>query len=457
MHGVFHQPQRSYETMRAAHPQGQAMPWQLPVLLAHQLGLPPLVSGRFLPEKPAVVALGLHQSTWEWAAAFRVRSGAELVAELSTGSGARFAAERRGEVVLLRGASRTLAVVDSTLVVAASEPALERYAVYLARPPEAPIAPQADASLRVTPGAGSLFDDFILQGTDRVTALLQGALAEQTSARGSAPDLLDTAHLFGLFGELVQGSRARVRAIRGGSLSLALSKAETRLSGELAVDGGRRGAPSESCPELAVPLGVSAAVLLPREVLGEAHLSRLRDALYRPGADPDRAPPTGSFSASVAAGPVVFAVAADDPPRWLLQTRLVDPGAVALPFVVLESEVAGELFGARKFLLPRHPFGASGSLSTTGAEPPWHLSFVTGPERTRWALGADSKRWIAAGDVDAARLFPNWGILCAREPWLGVGFARGGVQLDVALAERDENVTVAVSLPTSLWLEWLSR
>jgi hypothetical protein len=433
------------------------MPWQLPVLLAHQFGLPPLVSGRFLPEKPAVVGLGLYQRTWEWAVAFRVRSGAELVAELSTGSSARFAAERRGDVVLLRGASRTLAVVDSTLVVAASEPALERYAIYLARTPEEPISPQADASLRVTPGAGSLFDDFILHGAERVTALLQGALAEQISARGTAPDLLDTAHLFGLFEELVQGGRARVRAVRGGSLSLALSKAESRLSGELSVDRGRRDALSASCPELALPLGVSAAVLLPREVLGEAQLSRLRDALYPPGADPDRVPPTGSFSASVAAGPVVFAVAADDPPRWLLQTRLVDPGAVALPFEVLESRVAGELFGPRTFLLPRHTFGASGSLTTTGAEPPWHLSFVTGPERTRWALGADSKRWLVAGDVDAARLFPNWRVLCASEPWLGVGFARGDVPLDVALAKRDETVTVAVSLPTSLWLEWLSR
>jgi hypothetical protein len=455
---VFHRPQRTYEALRTSGTEARALPWQLPVLLAHELGLPPLVSGRFLPEKPAVGAVGIVDGQWEWMVAFRVQSGAELVAELSTGSSARFESERRGEVTLLRGAERTLAVVDSSVGLASSEQALERYAVYLARADlvHAGDSHEADVSLGVTSAAGGLLDTWLDHALARGGSGA-GALVAAATRSNDVSKLVVGEPWSSLVSGLAATLRAGVRTVSGGTLRVQVSGRATRLSGELAVTGPAVAPSAEGVTcgrELDLPEGVGAAALLPREVLAARNVARPSESQAANGARATRS--NWEEFSTLVSGPVLVAAAAASEPRWLLQTRLSDPKGVTEPLAWLSWGPFGRLLAPRRFSGRAAPGRLEGSLTSSGPTPAWQLSWSSAPEVTSWALGVETSAWLESSTrVNAARLFPSWASLCDGEPSFAFGFAQRSGQLDLACSRREHALRAAASLPTPLLFDWL--
>lgn len=400
-------PQQSYEAARASDRAGRALPWQLPVLLAHRLGLPPLVSGRFSLQHAAVGAIGNREDEWEWVLAFRVQSGAELVAELSTGSNARFMRERKGDLTLLRGAQGSLAVVDSMLGFGSSESALERYALYLARLDLTTFAPfdQADVSVALGPSAGARLGDAVERRGAELVRHAQELLAEQAAVHRGAAEFANGGELSELARALTEGIAGRLRAITGGALQLHVTPSATRLSGQLRVSLPTSSGPRSCLEGLALPGDVGAALLLPEPLFSAAQLERLERALggsvrpALPGAD------LRGFWERLA-GPVLVAAAAGDNPRWLLAAPVSDgePGRADL---------------------------------------------------TDWTLGVGAEALAVGSRLTPEQVFPSWARLCPGQPLLALGL-RGSSGFELALSRRTEAIHVEGKLPTSRLLPWAS-
>jgi hypothetical protein len=114
------------------------LPLNVGLLVARTLGLPPVVATRFDADVPWVGAiLRSKDGQPQWVFAARIRSGAELVAELTLGKQpSHRGVERAGLVLLQRtepGGFEALAIADNYLLFASDAAALEAAGRYLAR------------------------------------------------------------------------------------------------------------------------------------------------------------------------------------------------------------------------------------------------------------------------------------------------------------------------------------
>jgi hypothetical protein len=465
--------------MREAGAEGKALPFQFPVLAAHVLGLPPLLSGRFRPELPVFGALGVNEGQLEWALALRVQSGAEVVAELSTGSEARFQRVSSEGVTLLRGASRTFGVVDSYIVLASSESAVIRYAPFLVRavPTTFDPAADADAVLQVEPLVGQRLDALL----DRLVAVtsqrVESALLAEVAARGKGPDRVDAAELFGIARDLTGAIRSGIHSVAEGTLEFRLSPDELALHGQLAFDGGvRRGAgpkdragpvttgsepssaalPSSECARvLKLDRDVLVAAVLPRAMFGRQNVLRLATAL---GVASERATDELGPLVDALRGPVVLGIAQHQAqPHWWMQAELAaDPKAVQAPFALLDAPLVRSWSAARTFP-SRVTAGAKGFIVSTGAEPPWQFAWRNDAGLSRWALGVHGSDWLARGDTAEGSLrWASWGALCQREPLAAFGWVHPGGSIEFAMATAHDSLYVRARAPTPVLVSWMA-
>lgn len=159
---VIPAPQQSWEQLRTGlGPRGKLLPSRYPVLLSSQLGASPVLSGRFLPELPVVGAVSAIGQALEWVIGFPVQSGAELVAELTTGNNAPFRALPVPHLVLLeRSGPRSFAVANNRLLVGSSRAALENLGAFVARKDAHEQTTQAAAHLRLAQGVGPVLREW---------------------------------------------------------------------------------------------------------------------------------------------------------------------------------------------------------------------------------------------------------------------------------------------------------
>ena len=136
---TFHveRPEQVYAFLRAAA--APTLPQALPLLLAHVLGLPPDVSGRFRTDRMVNGALALDDNQrLSFVVGLPVSSGRELIAELTLGARAPFEAHSHRRFTELRGAvigpygPLSLGVAGNLLVVGDSARALQEVGPYLA-------------------------------------------------------------------------------------------------------------------------------------------------------------------------------------------------------------------------------------------------------------------------------------------------------------------------------------
>ncbi len=230
---VIPQPQASWSHVRAGlGPTAALLPAKYPLLLAKLLAASPVLSGRFLPDLPAVGALAGDAQQVDWVIGFRVHSGAELVAELTTGSDAPFKAESLERVVLLNHAGEhAFGVANNHLFVASRRDALVSLAAYASQ--IVPRAEQTSAAAVVT--FRHHFGEFLRERLTLVSKswldTLAQQLSEQKQRQGSAsngrPDLL-----MRNLEQLVQTVSTDVASIRAGRLELTIDAQEIELKGD---------------------------------------------------------------------------------------------------------------------------------------------------------------------------------------------------------------------------------
>ncbi len=206
--GAVPAPQQFWERVRAGLGQrGQSLPKHYPLMLTELLSVSPVVTGRFEGERPLRFAVSVHdEEALGWAVAVKLRSGGELVAELSTGASAPYRAVPDGAVVRLQrpGVEESPArgVSRNYLVLASDAAALSALGPYLAATSleDQTRAPAEGLALESVPGAGprlasvwrgavglhrsrllarfdALFDEGISSGFKRVGGVLFDALA----------------------------------------------------------------------------------------------------------------------------------------------------------------------------------------------------------------------------------------------------------------------------------------
>jgi hypothetical protein len=471
---VLPRPQRSYEAFHAANP-GAGLPAQFVVLLVHQLGLPPLVSGRFLPQHAVVGAFSVLDGQFGWVLGFRVASGAELVAELSTGPEARFSRVEGTKLVLLRGAKASLAVVDSTVLLASSEVLLRDYADYVARAPlpqalqTAVDVPQVDAEWQLTPAAGGLIDAALASGVQSALSRFEAALRTEISARGSTPDRVNLSELLSLGGDGVVALRKLLQNITHGSFQLRLAGANLALHGEVnAASAEPRARTNPACESFLLPQGSLAAALLPSALLSEDTVRRVHAVL---GAVP--APKAVSGNAEDAAqwlawtqgfqGPLLLGVSAVDA-RWLLSASgqwqpVAGVAPAGGPLALLKTKAfaasaAKPQPGASAASLASEQRGLV-NLLVTGE--PVQLAWQRHEGEMRWAFGAEAAGWLErTATTTAVDHFASWKALCGAEPVLALGLKQPAGDIALALAEDKANqLRISAEYPLALLLSAL--
>lgn len=286
-------PQRSWTEARTAlGASGRFLPRKFPLVLARLLSASPVLSGRFVPELPTLGAVGQLATTTElgWVLAFRVRSGAELVAELSTGGSAAFRAVRKdGLVVLERASEPAFGVSNNHLLVASDQDALIQFGAYAARIKRnrdlrALGAGQPVAQLELTDFFGALLAQHLSGATDAPLRFLSEQLAQQQEhgpAKHGEPEVL-----------LSQLRRFRVSLVQAAG-SLRAGQLELRFDGEAVEWRGRavmRGVPrpvNDGCRVLSQLPEETSGFLLLSPALGGDFASQWAQLLTPPHS-PDR-------------------------------------------------------------------------------------------------------------------------------------------------------------------------
>ncbi len=199
MQGVIAGPQVFWQDVRTGlGEEGRRLPKHFPLLVTELLGVSPVISGRFELNEPIRVALGVDGARLRWALALRVRSGAELVAELSTGATAPYRVTRNPHLQELArpGAEEIVArgVSSNWLVLASDSETLRAYAPYLAftRVEDTTTAQTGRLALTSTPAAGAKLAEFWRDWWTRSGESLRGDMSLMTgdlSAEFAATEL----------------------------------------------------------------------------------------------------------------------------------------------------------------------------------------------------------------------------------------------------------------------------
>lgn len=460
---VIPAPQVVYEAWRSKAGDGSIMPRQFPVALTQLLGLPPLVSGRFQTHHAATMALALGDAKVGWVLGLRVASGAALIAELTTGSGARFSALEKGHVALLRGARTTFGVVDSTLLIASEERLLERYGLYVARrqmPDAKDVGRDHDAVLELMPGSGPRLKAWLESATDGFIVKAREAVAREAAKRAGAETLVDPEQLFGLLNGVANEAAKALRQIESGTATLSLKPDGVSLAGRFSTKPpAPTSARAAACDGwLRLGTGVMAAAVFPTRVLTHAQRAPNSDRAIAP----DRRRAETDVAAFVAGfrSPILFAMGAQEQQpvfslsgAWRAPKPSVGAGHGMLAF--LGTDVMSAALGERSFPASPEPT-ARGVVTSKGGNAAWQLAWTSQSEATVWAVGAGADAWLEAGArVDVRHTFPGWSGLCEGEPLLAFGLKQGEGDLTLAVTRTARQVELDAQLPPDVVLALL--
>jgi hypothetical protein len=275
----------------------QALPSSLPVLLATSLSLPPSAAGSLDESLPMVGALLSKPGASEPDAVLgmHVQSGAELVASLTLGAGAKF---RRVELApsLVRlvsapGAAEfngALGVSGNYLLLATRPEALSEAGRFVAEVVPKRARTEPGLSLRTSDKVlAGAFTRMLRQAWQAQRAVLAARDQAQREAKGRAPDFADPEVLLGGIDSTVESWLGVLESSR--ELSLNLVPHTDRLVAELSLLAAPDGAAAlleremvvgSLAPLLSLPASAQAALLL-RDDDAPARQSELGPALVR--------------------------------------------------------------------------------------------------------------------------------------------------------------------------------
>lgn len=264
----------------------QALPSSLPVLLATSLSLPPTAAGSLDESVPMVGALLSRKDAPEPAIVIgmHVLSGAELVASLTLGDGAKFRRLELGpRVVRLLPApgapdfNGALGVSGNYLLLATEVSALSDAGRFVAESVSKRARSEPGLTVRATDSAltGALARR-LREGWQARRAALSARDRAERDAKGRAPDFADPQVLLAGADNTVESWLAVLESSR--QLSLSLTPEADRLSAELSLTPGADGAAAllsrdlvvgSAAPLLQLPSSTGAALLM----RGEAQAS----------------------------------------------------------------------------------------------------------------------------------------------------------------------------------------
>lgn len=243
--------------------------------LGAALGLPPLVATRLDLRGPAAAVVALSP---ELAAvlAIRVASGAELIADLTTGAAAAYRAEREGELVVLApvapaGSKLALAVLDNALL-AGSRPRLAQLSPYLVRSLLARAT--SEGPVRATLPGAALRELVVPAVRERLRVEREQLVAmeeRERVLRGRPADLADPGAVLVALDERIESALAWFSSLAEVRAELALTEARAELQLRLvpeatgsARDGLNSQARGRPLQALALPADVAALVFAMR-------------------------------------------------------------------------------------------------------------------------------------------------------------------------------------------------
>jgi hypothetical protein len=271
------------ETWRRARLLGgnyaQALPSSLPVLLATSLSLPPSAAGNLDESVPMVGVLLSRQDAQEPAIVIgmHVVSGAELVASLTLGDGAKFRRLELGpRVVRLLPApgapdfNGALGVSGNYLLLATEVSALSDAGRFVAEGVSKRARIEPGLSVQAAGGAltGALARR-LREGWQARRAALSARDRAERDAKGRAPDFADPQVLLAGADNTIESWLAVLESSR--QISLSLTPEADRLSAELSLTPGAEGAAAllsrdlvvgSAAPLLKLPASTGAALLL---------------------------------------------------------------------------------------------------------------------------------------------------------------------------------------------------
>lgn len=276
----------------------QALPSSLPVLLATSLSFPPAAAGSLDESLPMVGAALSREGVSEpdLVLGMHVTSGAELVASLTLGDGAKFRrvelAPRLVRLVAAPGGQEfngALGVSGNYLLVATRVEALKDAGRFVAEGVSKRAASEPGLSLRTNERVlkGSL-SRVLREGWQARRAALVAGAAQQQQAKGRAADFADPAVILGGVDNTIEAFLGVVESSR--QLDIWLVPESDRLRAELSLVPGPEGAASllaseivtgPIAPLLQLPHGTSAALLLRGDAEPKAGAPGLAESITR--------------------------------------------------------------------------------------------------------------------------------------------------------------------------------
>lgn len=446
---VLPRPQRSYGQLRERGFAGRGLPWHLPLLLSRQLGLPPLVAGRFSSTQPVVGAIAALNGRAEWIVGARVQSGAELVAELTTGVHAPFVAERSEGITVLRG-ERVLAVVDSVLLIASTPSLFSEFGPYLARvvmPRELAAEERAaDIVLTASPQGAQLLSAVIVRAADDALPQLERLLRQPARAQGADTELLNPDATKTLVRTIARTLANGLTASRGGTIRGSIAGSELELLANTNIRPHAEPADPVDCEALRIGAETRLAVVIPRAAL-QAVVSNAMLGLG-PGINVDVA------SLSNRGGPLLLSLESHLERQalvWQTSGPFDDAkGPLALPLAWLRAPALLSAIAPHQF--PETVAEGVNSIRSSGAEESWELVSRASGDQRRWAIGVGASQLLdAAPTASPLDWFGSWSALCGAQVEFAVGAKTGSEQVDVAVVVEGSSRRVHARLP----LAWL--
>ena len=276
----------------------QALPSSLPVLLATSLSFPPAAAGSLDESLPMVGVVLSREAASEpdLVLGMHVTSGAELVASLTLGDGAKFRrvelAPRLVRLVAAPGAQEfngALGVSGNYLLLATRVEAMKEAGRFAAETVSKRAASEPGLSLRTNERVlkGSL-SRVLREGWQARRAVLVAGAAQQQQAKGRAADFADPAVILGGVDNTVEAFLGVVESST--QLDVSLVPEADRLRAELSLVPGPEGAASllaseivtgPIAPLLQLPKGTSAALLLRGDEQPKAGAAGLAESITR--------------------------------------------------------------------------------------------------------------------------------------------------------------------------------
>jgi hypothetical protein len=225
-------PQSLYEAVRQGLGEsGRALPKHYPLLLTELLGASPVLTGRFDMNAPARAVIALDGERFSWLVGLRVHSGAEFVAELTTGAGAPYqAAPHQGCVGLTRPGVKEFparGVGANWLLLASDDDALGALGEYVSRARfDGAPAQAASVSLRSRGAVGQRLATFWNAWWASSGATLKHQLLVEAGPGATAPVAV---HLAALADLVANGTGQLLLSTTGSDITLEVKGAHVVL------------------------------------------------------------------------------------------------------------------------------------------------------------------------------------------------------------------------------------